>query len=163
MRTCSFHRRTLTNFWQNQSFSLSAIFGRQLIGFFTVHCQLSTAFLFSNENKNAFRPLGTKGYSSVVPPKLISENGNPLFVSFTKIRRAGLITAKPLSSASSGVFFIRAFDTGLSPLAGSLQRKSQITRSIKAKFITLYIIFFFLQMSRSFCKKNFRKFYLMQE
>ena len=131
--------------------------------FFTVHCQLSTVhciFYFQKKIKNAFRPIGTKGYSSVVPPKLISENGNPLFVSVTQIRRAVLITAMPLSSASSGVFFIRAFNTGLSPLAGSLQRKSQITRSIKAKFITLYIIFFFLQMSRSFRKKSSGNFIL---
>ena len=45
--------------------------------FFTVNCPLSTAFLFSNENKNAFRPLGTKGSSSVVPPKLISVKRKP--------------------------------------------------------------------------------------
>ena len=110
-----------------------------------------------------FVRLGRKALASVVPPKLISENGNPLFASFTKMSRAVLITAKPLSSASSGVFFIRAFNTGLSPIAGSLQRKSQTTRSIKAKSIILYIIYDFFEKSISFCKKNAEKYYLMQE
>ena len=129
------------------------------------HCQLSTVhciFYFQKKIKNAFRPLGTKGSTSVVPPKLISVKRKPslciCYADNTCGSNSHTTFFRRLRSVFHKSFRYRTFT--LHRL--SAKKISNYSLHQSKIYYTIYYNLFFANVN-IFSQKNRMKYYLMQE